>query len=1004
MGKAESFDFSDMAKYNSEAELTPGSGKKGCFISIFVGVLILCLVVCLVIGVGLLVYFAGKGTTCSDVPADTDSSNAGLIDKCKEVIDDGDTSICNACRKTTTTIPSTTPAPTSILQDVRLPRSVLPELYTVELQPNLYDGPPEEFTFNGTVRIRLKCHQPTNNITLHSNQLNLTEEIRVTSADSSHSVHYRSHEFDTKRQFLIIFTNVPLQQGHYYDLDLAFIGPLKDDLHGLYLSSYQRNNKTIYAAVSFLAPSSARKVLPCFDEPAIKAVYDVTLLRKEQMTSIFNTKHLHSEERGNGWIADSFNVTPPVSSYLLAFIICDFDYKENMTSNGIRYRAWARPEAVSQTEYALSVGTRILSYFEDYFGIPFPLPKQDMIAVPDFAAGAMENWGLITYRETAMLYDPQESSESNKQRVAVVVSHELAHQWFGNLVTPSWWDDLWLNEGFASFIEYMGVDHVHPDWKMFDQIVVEDIQDVFNFDGLVTSHPVYVPVYHPDQISEIFDRISYGKGSSIIRMMRFFLGEETFRNGLKRYLKNLAYKAAFHDDLWFALGNQSAIENKNLNVKAIMDTWTLQMNYPVVNMTVMADGDIQITQKRYLRDYHAVDPLTYVSPFNYHWEIPFTYTTKSNTSFDLTDADIHWMHKTDKEVISASVLQSDWILGNVRQYGYYRVTYSDENWNKLINQLNEDHTVIHPTNRAQMINDAWNLAKSGDVSMTIALKTVNYLDKEKEFIPWKASLGELGYVDSMLERTALYGPFSRFMKHKVSGIFTPSALSSSNFTHLESYVNTLIAAEACKYGIESCVSEASRLYKQWMSNPSNNPIRASVRLTVYCSAIRHGGTEEWDFAYRMYKQSNVASEQSRLMLAMSCSSKVWVLGRYLQYSIDPTKIRKQDATNVIVYISENEIGRGLTWDFVRENWERLMREFGSSFFAFTRLISGVTAPFNTNFELKQLEDFVKLHPNMGSGTRAFQQAIEKTLGNINWMDQNYHIVKQWLADQGFLSA
>ncbi|XP_061165768.1 aminopeptidase N-like isoform X2 [Saccostrea echinata] len=1002
MGKAESFDFTDMAKYNSEAQLTPGSSRKGCFISVYVGILILFLVVCLVLGVGLLIYFARTDQNCSDKSGISEGTAAELIDKCKDFIDKGDTTLCEACTKSTSAIPVTTPAP-SKLQDVRLPMSVLPELYTVELQPNMYEGPPELFTFNGSVRIRVKCHESTNNITLHINKLNLTEEIRVTPVGSSFPLRYKRHEIDTKRQFLIVYTTASLQAGQYYDLDLSFIGPLKDDLHGLYLSSYRRNNQTVYAATTQFQATDLRKTFPCFDEPAIKAKFDITLVRKGHLTSLSNMPKITSDNRGNGWIADRFKTTPPVSTYLLAFIVSDFNYKEDKTANNITYRAWSRPEAINQTEYALSVGTKVLTYFEDYFGIPFPLPKQDMIALPDFAAGAMENWGLITYRETAMLYDKHESSESNKQRVAVVVSHELAHQWFGNLVTPSWWDDLWLNEGFASFVEYMGVDYVHPDWKMFDQIVVEDVQDVFNFDGLVTSHPVYVPVSHPDEINEIFDRISYGKGASIIRMMRFFLGEGTFKNGLKRYLKKLEYKAAFHDDLWYALGNQSAIEQKNINVKEIMDTWTLQMNFPVVKVTVMADGNIRLTQKRYLRDYDAVDPGKYVSPFNYKWEIPFTYTTKSSPNFNQTDGDIHWMHKTEQEIITSNIQQSHWIIGNVMQYGYYRVTYSDENWNRLIQQMDEDHTVIHSVNRAQIINDAWNLAKSGDLSMTIALKTVNYLDKETEFVAWQAALRELGYVDSMLERTALYGPFSKFMRNKVSGIFNPSSLSSSNFTHLESYVNTLIAAEACKYGLQSCVDEASRLFKLWKQTPHSNPIRSSIRLTVYCSSIRHGGIEEWDFAYKMYQQSNLASEKSRLMLALSCSKEVWILSRYLKYSLTPSEIRKQDATDVITYISKNEIGRGLAWDFVREHWSQLLKEQGSVLYKFSRLIAGSLTKLNTRYELRELEAFLRENPDMGSGTRAFQQAIEKTKSNIKWMDKNYDIVKQWLVDQGFLN-
>ncbi|XP_033725116.1 aminopeptidase N-like isoform X1 [Pecten maximus] len=900
----------------------------------------------------------------------------------------------------------TTEAPSKTI-DVRLPTSLKPELYTVELQPNMYEGDPTAFTFDGSVNIRMECTQPTRNITVHINLLNITDgSIMVSAEDTTEpALSMTRFELDTERQFLIVHVNRDLTPTKFYNLALRFVGPLKDDLHGLYLSSYKRGNNSVYIATTQFQPTDARKSFPCFDEPGIKARFDIVLVRKSHMVSLSNMPIKTTETRDNGWIADVFETTPAMSTYLLAFIVSDFQKTSNTTKNNVLYGTYARPEAINQTYYALKTGTEILTYFEDYFNISFPLPKQDMIALPDFAAGAMENWGLITYRETAMLYDPLESSEVNKQRVAVVVSHELAHQWFGNLVTPSWWDDLWLNEGFASFVEYMGVDFVHPDWKMFDQFVVEDIQSVFNFDGLVTSHPVYVPVSHPDEINEIFDRISYGKGASIIRMMRFFLGEDTFKRGLTTYLSSLAYGAAFHDDLWFALGNQSIKENKpRSDVKEIMDTWTLQMNFPLVTVTKNGATGLKATQKRYLRDYNAVDPGTYPSPYNYRWEIPFTYTTSSSPMFYQTDADVKWMRKDSDTIYIANAISSSdtWVIANVKQYGYYRVNYDSDNWAALVDQLKTDPLVIDPVNRAQIINDAWNLAKSGDLPIETALSTVEYLDKEPEYIVWDSAIGELGYVKSMLERTELYGPFSKFMKHKVREPFTKITLNNTGATHLESYLRATLASQACGYGIDQCVLESKQLFASWLQNPNApNPIDASLRGTVYCTAIAHGGVEEWDFAYRMFKASNVAGEQGRLMAALACSKETWILSRYLVYSITPDKIRKQDATSVIVYISNNPIGRALAWDFVRGHWDFLMNEYGGGSFSFSRLLSGLSSKFNTDFEIAQLNDFLEKNPDMGSGTRAFKQAIEKTNSNVKWMNENYGKVETWLRDQGY---
>ncbi|KAL8559955.1 hypothetical protein ACOMHN_041426 [Nucella lapillus] len=906
------------------------------------------------------------------------------------------------------------PPSKSKVKDVRLPSSLYPLHYDIQLQPFMYRGSPDEFSFRGYVRIVLDCRQATNVITLHVNKLSIVDQSVTLTPESPTSARpvVTSWQEDKERQFLEINLDRELKVGQKYSVAMNFTGPLKDDLHGLYLSSYERGNRTVYLATTQFQPTDARKAFPCFDEPAIKSRFNVTLVRPSQLSSLSNTPVIDSSrswtENGVTWVADVFQTTPKMSTYLLAFVVSDFVSLSEITANNVTYRVWARPESIEQARYALDVGVKVLTFFENYYNIPYPLPKQDMIAIPDFAAGAMENWGLITYRETTMLYQPGVSSEGDKQRVAVVVTHELAHQWFGDLVTPSWWDDLWLNEGFASYMEYMGVHHIHPDWKMFDQFVVEDLHDVLDVDGLVTSHPIYIPVYHPDEINEIFDRISYGKGACVIAMMQHFLGEHTFKTGLTNYLRETAYDAAFHNDLWAAMTKQAQRDGKSLDVKAIMDTWTLQMNYPIVTFVLTDKDNVKVTQRRYLRDRSAPETGKYDSPFNYTWDVPLTLTSSVERSFNKTDADVHWLWKSSPELtLHLPGLLPDpgvgarkgWILGNVQQHGYYRVNYDHHNWRALSNQLTTAHQVITPTNRAQVIDDAWSLARGDYLPMDIALQTVEYLHQELDYVPWKVASDQLSYVDTMLSRTSLYGHFQKFMRSKIHRPFSTVGMNNTGASHLESYRRSLFTSQACYYDNPHCLDNATALFRQWMDHPQHNPIDAGLKTTVYCTAIRQGGLEEWDFAYGQYKTSDVAVEKVRLQTALSCSTHTWILSRYLEMALNPKETRKQDALKILSSIAGNIIGRALAWDFFRGHWDRLREEHGASFFSFSGLIGSATYSFNTKFELQQLEEFIQRHPDQGSGRRAFQQAVEKTRSNIAWMELNFNTLHNWLHKQ-----
>ena len=592
--------------------------------------------------------------------------------------------------------------PTS--QAVLLPNNVKPLRYAIHLTPDLF-----AYTFDGEETIDVEVLEATDTIVLNAAEMSISAASIMDAGNAA--VDASAIELNADDETVSISFPSAIEPGPAV-LHIAFTGELNDRLTGFYRSVYTRADGTFRTmATTQFEPSSARRAIPCWDEPAMKASFQLTLTVPADMDTVSNMPPTDETVDGDTKTV-RFGESPVMSTYLLAFIVAELGMIEQQAENGTMVRVLTTPGKEEQGRFALETSVALLSYFNDYFGIPYPLEKLDHIAIPDFAAGAMENWGAITYRETALLVDPAISPAATRQRVAEVVSHEMAHMWFGDLVTMQWWDDLWLNESFASWMGDKAVDHIHPEWKMWTQFVANDTIRAFSLDGLKNSHPIEATVHTPAEVEELFDAISYSKGASIIRMLEHYLTPETFRDGLRRYLDAHRYSNARTADLWEALEDASGKP-----VKSLMDTWTSQMGFPVLNVQSRHEADgvrLDVSQSRFLFSNVIEDEGSDESS----WKVPLNVATSWD---DVGAATLLEAREDTITLPPAPSGEASWFKVNASQTGFYRVNLSPRDWDALIPAVTS--RTLSDTDRLGLQNDAYALSRAGylPVSQFLAL-------------------------------------------------------------------------------------------------------------------------------------------------------------------------------------------------------------------------------------------------------------------------------------------
>lgn len=888
---------------------------------------------------------------------------------------------------------------------LRLPRYIVPLHYQLLLHPNL-----TRLSFNGSVQIQIDVQNNTNWVVLHSKGL---EIVKATILDQHFAhlsdkvlpvLHNPSHEQ------IGIFSPRVLNSGQKYFLYIEFGAELAEGLYGFYKSTYRTSTgETRTLASTHFEPTSARMAFPCFDEPSFKANFSVRIRRSPEFISLSNMPVVKTVEVDDGLLEDRFAKTVTMSTYLVAFVICDFKSVTARTSSGVQVSVYAAPEKGLQSHYALEVAVKMLDFYEEYFNIRYPLPKQDLIAIPDFQVGAMENWGLTTYRETSLLVDPPTSSISDKLWVTMVIGHEIAHQWFGNLVTMKWWNDLWLNEGFAKYMEFISVEATYPELRVGEYLL--DICFVaVSYDSLNSSRPISSPAENPTQIEQMFDAVSYDKGACVLHMLRHFLTEDVFQSGIVRYLRKHSYQNAENQDLWDALSNTCSEEDfisgkhcysksqasknaylfagEHLDLTAMMNTWTLQKGIPLVTVT-RKGSHLLLRQDRFLRTVMPSDPLWSSFQEGFLWHIPLTYKTDASDTVHR-----HLMTtRTDSIHVGEEV---SWVKVNSDMTGYYLVHYEDDGWDKITKLLMENHTALSFKDRTHLIHNVFHLVSAGYLQLNTALDLIGYLPLETHIVPLLQGLGYLETFYQMVEKrneVELVKNLAMYILRFFRAVIDQQTWTDDGSVS-ERRLRSAILSLACRLEDPQCLDQARQRFKDWLWSNGTLNLPTDVASTIYSVGAKND--LGWTSLLQIYKTSLSEDSKSKILSALTRTGDTNKLNRLLELGLEGKVIRSQDLSHVIMMVARNPRGHYLAWNFVKKNWDTLVQKFQLGSSCIRNILVGTSGLFSTEDELANVRSFFESIKEQALQLRATQLALDLVQKNIRWFKRNEETLRNWL--------
>ncbi|WAR11473.1 PSA-like protein [Mya arenaria] len=755
----------------------------------------------------------------------------------------------------------------------RLPTNVVPVNYDVTLKPSL-----KSFTFEGSETIQVTVVEPTKAISVNCIEIEV-KSVQYQADGGSEitgTIEYK------KENEIAVFTfpeQLPAGKG---SLKLTFTGELNDRMKGFYRSKYTGpDGEDRYGAVTQFEP-----VISETDDSSDSSLKVV-----------------------------KYDKTPIMSTYLVAYVVGEYDCVEGKDENGVLVRVYTPVGKKEQGQFALDVAVKTLPFYNKYFNIAYPLPKIDLIAIADFSAA--------------------------KQWVALVVGHELAHQWFGNLVTMEWWTHLWLNEGFASWIEYLCVDHCFPEFDIWTQFVNQDLGRALDLDALHTSHPIEVPVGSPDEVDEIFDVISYSKGASVIRMLHNYIGDEDFRKGMNSYLTKYAYKNTFTEDLWGSLREASGKP-----VDKVMTTWTKQMGFPVIKVTESQDGNnrvLKLSQEKFNADGKTV------AGESSEWLVPITISTSDSPNTPVKSVLLEGPSMT---VTLENVKPGAWVKLNSGSVGMYRVHYTSEMLDALTPAVRDK--TLPPRDRLSLENDLFALARAGLASSVDVLKVTEGFINEDNYTVWSDLSLNLSKIAGMLQYTDGYEAYKVYER----ALFGPVAKSlgweqKEGEGVLKSMLRELALVRLGRYGDPDIVAEARRRFADHCDGKAVLP--ADLRSPVYVTVLVNGDEDIFNKMLKLYDEADMQEEKD--------------------------KVRSQDSTFVIAGVTGSVKGREMGWQFVKDNWTEIHKRYTGGFLL-----------------ARLCKTFFKENTAPGA-ERSINQALENVHLNAAWMKNQSASVVTFLKDR-----